>query len=132
MKKIFIVVFSILLSSCFDSDTQATPNIQLGKTTFKNNCATCHGEQAQGTVENWKKRLPNGMFPAPPLNGTAHTWHHSPKVLLRTIENGGAKLGGWMPAFRGKLNNKEKQALLDYLYSLWPKNIQQKYDTRFK
>lgn len=91
--KISILILSVLLSGCFNSDIQADPKIQLGKTTFENNCATCHGKAAQGVVKDWKKRLPNGMFPAPPLNGTAHTWHHSPKMLLNTINNGGAQFG---------------------------------------
>lgn len=130
--KTFIIILSVLLSGCFDSDTQAKPKIQLGKTTFENSCATCHGKVAQGVVKDWKKRLPNGMFPAPPLNGTAHTWHHSPKMLLNTINNGGTQFGGWMPGFKHQLTNKEKQALLDYLYSLWSQDIQQKYDNRFK
>jgi mono/diheme cytochrome c family protein len=37
-----------------------------------------------------------------------------------------------MPAFKDKLTDTEKQAILDYLHSLWPKVIQQKYDERFK
>jgi mono/diheme cytochrome c family protein len=49
-----------------------------------------------------------------------------------TINNGGKKLGGWMPEVEDKLSEQEKQALLDYLHSLWPKNIQKKYDMRFK
>jgi hypothetical protein len=31
-----------------------------------------------------------------------------PKLLLNTINNGGAKLGGWVPAFKDKLTDKEK------------------------
>ncbi|MDC9714249.1 MAG: cytochrome c [Gammaproteobacteria bacterium] len=131
--KIFIVaLISVLLSSCFDSDAQAASKIQLGKTTFENNCVVCHGKAGQGIVKDWKKRQADGSFPAPPLNGSAHTWHHSPKLLLNTINNGGTPLGGWMPAFKDKLTDKEKQAVLDYLHSLWPKNIQQKYNARFK
>ena len=72
------------------------------------------------------------MFPPPPLNGTAHTWHHSPESLMNTIDNGGVKLGGWMPAFKDQLNTTEKQAVLDYIYDLWPEEIQQKYNSRFK
>jgi mono/diheme cytochrome c family protein len=41
-------------------------------------------------------------------------------------------MGGQMPAFENLLSKKEKQALIDYLYSLWPKEIQEKYDERFK
>ena len=37
-----------------------------------------------------------------------------------------------MPAFAKRLSKDEKQAVLDYIYSLWPKEIQEKYDERFK
>ena len=41
-------------------------------------------------------------------------------------------MGGQMPGFEGRLNEEEKQALIDYIYSLWPSEIQSKYDERFK
>jgi len=74
----------------------------------------------------------SGAYPAPPLNGSAHSWHHSRATLLASINEGGIKLGGTMPGFKNKLTDDEKKALLDYMYSLWPKTIQQKYDARFK
>ena len=74
----------------------------------------------------------NGNYPPPPLNGTAHTWHHSPEQLLYTINKGGTEMGGQMPAFEKRLTEEEKKALIDYMYSLWPKEIQVKYDDRFK
>lgn len=65
------------------------------------------------------------------LNGTAHAWHHSPTQLLRTINDGGVQFGGQMLGFKNQLSEAEKQALLDYIYSLWTEDIQQKYDARF-
>ncbi|CAC9576741.1 Cytochrome c, mono- and diheme variants [uncultured Gammaproteobacteria bacterium] len=135
MKIVIILLSALFLTACFDSgDAQAKEEnrTKLGKATFDKNCVSCHGKDARGTSTDWKRLLPNGKYPAPPLNGTAHAWHHSPKLLLNTINNGGVKLGGWMPAFKDKLTDKEKQATLDYLHSLWPKDIQQKYDARFK
>lgn len=41
----------------------------LGSEVFTQNCAVCHGAQAQGTVEDWRARLDDGSFPPPPLNG---------------------------------------------------------------
>jgi len=135
MKTLIILLSTLLLTGCFDKDesqTDSQNNIQLGKQTFDKNCASCHGSGAQGLVKDWKKRLPNGKFPAPPLNGSAHAWHHSPQLLLSTINNGGAKLGGWMPAFKDQLSEEEKQAVLNYIHDLWPQEIQKKYDQRFK
>ena len=137
MNKLFkrVLILTVLfLFACSNeaSNNTAQTSIALGKSVFDKNCVVCHGKAAAGTTKNWKKPLANGKYPAPPLNGTAHGWHHSPKVLLNSINNGGGKFGGWMPPFKDKLSEKEKQAILDYLHSLWPKNIQQKYDARFK
>ncbi len=131
--KILMIFVVLLLVSCDKDTTQnKKSSIALGKITFANNCATCHGDKAQSTVEDWRKPLPNGSYPAPPLNGTAHTWHHSPASLLGTINNGGKEFGGWMPAFKEKLSSDEKEALIDYIYDLWPQEIKEQYDKRFK
>lgn len=135
MKTLIILASTLILTGCFDSDDvqeKVENSVQLGKATFDKNCVACHGKGAQGLTGDWKKRLENGKFPAPPLNGTAHAWHHSPTVLMNTINNGGAKLGGWMPAFKDQLSEKEKQAVLNYIHDLWPQEIQKKYDQRFK
>ncbi len=83
-------------------------------------------------TKDWKAKQADGKFPAPPVNGTAHAWHHSPDTLMNTINNGGVKLGGWMPGFKDKLSEAEKQAVLKYVHDLWPQEIQTKYDARFK
>jgi len=100
-----------------------TAQLMRGRKVFKDNCAKCHGEKAQGLVENWREALPDGKYPAPPLNGTAHAWHHSKQLLLNTVNNGGVALGGTMPAFKDKLSDKEKEAVIAYVTSLWPDEI---------
>ena len=102
-----------LMACSSDDDKNATQKVEgrwytslqitEGKKVFSNNCAACHGSERQGLTENWKKSLPDGSYPPPPLNGTAHTWHHSKEQLLRTINTGGVPLGGVMPAFNDKL-----------------------------
>ncbi len=42
-----------------------------GQELFANNCAVCHGQKAESTP-NWRKKLSDGSYPPPPLNGTAH------------------------------------------------------------
>ena len=131
MKILTILLSTLLLTSCFSDDAPIS-SAQLGQVTFEQNCVSCHGKDGEGVVKDWKKRQADGSYPAPPVNGSAHAWHHSPKTLLSTINNGGAKLGGQMPAFKDQLSEEEKQALLDYMYSLWPKDIQAKYSVKFK
>ena len=110
----------------------STAQVMRGKKIFKDNCASCHGDKAQGLVSDWKKSLPDGSFPAPPLNGTAHAWHHSKGLLLRTVNNGGIPLGGTMPAFKEKLSEKEKDAVLAHVMSLWPDQIYETWAKRNK
>ena len=104
----------------------------LGESVYEKNCVGCHGPNGQGLAEDWKVKDANGNYPPPPLNGTAHTWHHSPEQLLYTINKGGTEMGGQMPAFEKRLSKEEKQALIDYMYNLWPKEIQTRYDQKFK
>jgi len=104
--------------------------VSKGNQLFQNNCASCHGDQAQGLVADWKKTLPDGSYPPPPLNGTAHAWHHPMPQLLRTIEQGGVPLGGVMPGFADKLSEKERLAVIAYFQSFWPDQIYQHWKER--
>ena len=124
----------IFLVGCNPGDTDNSSNslVQSGEDIYNKNCATCHGPKGQGLADDWKVKDANGNYPAPPLNGTAHTWHHSPAQLLYTVNKGGTEMGGQMPAFEDLLSETEKQALIDYMYNLWPNEIQTRYDERYK
>jgi mono/diheme cytochrome c family protein len=137
-----ITVSFLLLTACGDEKTNSKvtteqqksdvvasnfnqQEVMRGEIVFKNNCQTCHGEKGIGQVENWRKALPNGKYPAPPLNGTGHTWHHSGTALLNTINSGGIAIGGTMPPFKDVLSDKDKRAVFSYIQSLWPEKIYQ-------
>jgi mono/diheme cytochrome c family protein len=138
IKTIAIGLAITTLSACGKQDFITNDNsadrwynktqVTQGKTIFKANCAICHGAQAQGLVADWKQTLPNGDYPAPPLNGTAHAWHHDKAQLLRSINNGGVPLGGTMPAFADKLTDEEKLAAIAYFQSFWPAKTYQIWD----
>lgn len=97
--------------------------VQAGSGVFEKQCARCHGAEAQGVTADWRKRLEDGSFPPPPLNGSAHAWHHPLTVLLQVINQGGAPLGGQMPAFADRLSEKEKRAAIAYFQSFWNDEI---------
>ena len=96
--------------------------VDYGSSLFQQNCAVCHGVNAEGTKE-WKKTDENGNYPPPPLDGSAHAWHHSIPQLARSIKEGGIKLGGVMPAFGDKLSNQEVLAVIAYFQSKWPDEV---------
>jgi len=89
---------------------------------FQANCASCHQADASGTHE-WRRLDASGHYPPPPLNGTAHTWHHPLSVLRRTVVQGGIPLGGTMPAFGDKLTVEEIDAILAWIQSNWPEEV---------
>jgi mono/diheme cytochrome c family protein len=92
--------------------------VKLGENIFKNNCAICHGEKAEKTI-NWKQTLPDGSYPPPPLNGSAHAWHHNYINLFEIITDGGKSYKGKMPSFRDKLTATQRQNVISYFQSFW-------------
>ena len=115
----------ILIQPSFAQSNRITDSVllQKGQNLFRQNCAACHGDNAKGTVENWQKPGSDGKLPPPPLNGTAHTWHHSIRGLAQTIQNGTLEIGGSMPPWRGKLSEDDTFAIIIWLSSLWPDDI---------
>ena len=97
----------------------SSEQVASGSQIFETNCSECHGANAEGRYANWKQKLPDGSFPPPPLDGSAHAWHHPRSVLLEVIENGGLALGGKMPAFGAVLNGEEKLAAIAYFQNFW-------------
>ena len=96
--------------------------VEAGAPLYREHCAACHKENAEGT-ENWRQRDANGNFPPPPLNGTAHTWHHPLDILRMVVRNGGAPVGGAMPAFGQKLDAVQVDAILAWVQSHWSDEI---------
>lgn len=103
--------------------------VNKGALLFQQNCATCHGANAEGTLE-WKKTDSHGNYPPPPLNGTAHTWHHNIGMLKKTVREGGARLGGTMPPFSGVLSDLDIEAVIAYFQSKWPDEVYQFWQDR--
>jgi thiol:disulfide interchange protein DsbC len=105
--------------------------VSQGEKLFRQNCAGCHGQNAEA-IPDWKKTDANGDYPPPPLNGTGHAWHHDLDLLRRTVREGGAKLGGQMPAFEGALNTAEIDSVIAYFQSKWPDDLFQRWAGRFE
>jgi mono/diheme cytochrome c family protein len=89
---------------------------------YKANCAVCHGANAEG-APNWQKPGVDGKYPAPPLNGTGHAWHHPKAALKATIKRGTVPMGGSMPAWEGKLSDDDIEAVVAWIQSRWPDEI---------
>jgi len=93
-----------------------------GSEVYQKNCASCHGGMAQG-APNWQRPGPVGKYPAPPLNGSGHAWHHPQAALKMTIRDGTLRVGGSMPAWKDKLSDRDIDAVIAWMQSVWPEEL---------
>jgi mono/diheme cytochrome c family protein len=131
----FIFAALFLLASCERRGSSAdnslarwytAAQVEEGTELFRANCAVCHGANAEGTP-SWFEQDANGKFPPPPLDGSAHAWHHPRADLQRVVKEGGAPFGGTMPAFGGTLSDEEIQAVIAYFQQQWPDDIYERW-----
>lgn len=119
----------LLVASCGESPADKLPGrwytaaqVEAGGPLYQAYCAVCHAADGSATAD-WRTPGPDGNYPPPPLNGTAHTWHHPLAVLEETIANGGAAFGGVMPGFGATLGEADRLAIIAWFQSLWSDEI---------
>lgn len=113
------------------------PDIDLGRKTYQEACASCHGANLEGQPD-WQSANSNGTYPAPPHDETGHTWHHGDEMLLSYIRNGGQvvldEMGvdfmSGMPAFGQQLSDAEIEAIVAYIKSTWPARVRATQEDR--
>ena len=102
--------------------------VALGSGVYDQHCAACHGRELEGEPD-WRRRKADGTLPAPPHDATGHTWHHSDDLLFRLTRYGPGVIAGddyrtAMPAYAGILTDRDIWAVLAYIKSRWPTDIQ--------
>lgn len=102
--------------------------VKRGEAVYQANCTGCHGQNGEATPD-WRKPNPDGKYPPPPLDSSAHAWHHSTEVLKKTILKGTPPEIGSMPAWEGKLTEQQIDDVVVWIKSLWSDEI---YDLWYK
>lgn len=108
--------------------------VALGSTIYADNCASCHGANLEGQVEEWRSPGPDGLMPAPPHDETGHTWHHPDEILFKIAKLGIVKAANLkdyksaMPAYEDILSDAEIVAVLSYIKSTWPDQVRAGHD----
>lgn len=102
-----------------------------GQELYDAQCAACHGANLEGQ-ENWRSPGPDGKLPAPPHDETGHTWHHPDAQLFMITKYGTEALVGGnyrsnMIGFDDILTDDEIIAILAYIKSRWPDDIQARH-----
>ena len=100
-------------------------SVTRGARVFEQNCVLCHGPQAQGHPD-WQTPSDGSFAAAPPLNGTGNDWKRSRAMLAATIQNGVRRKSDnvdVMPAWKGRLSERDVEDVLNWLQSLWPADV---------
>ncbi|HEX9180499.1 MAG TPA: cytochrome c [Burkholderiales bacterium] len=124
----------VLLAACGDdhpaTSSPGTAGRQLdpvrvarGEGLYNSHCAVCHGLRGSGLPGDWRKTGPEGKYPPPPLDDSAHAWHHPTEVLRRVILKGSPPGMGNMPAWEGKLTERQIDDVVAYIKSLWSDEV---------
>lgn len=137
IRKVFIlfVFFGFFAGVLVEAQaSKADPNnskqVERGKLVYKRFCALCHGVNLEGQP-NWRVRNAEGKLPAPPHDESGHTWHHADELLFGITKYGlvppyGPKdYKNDMPAWEGTLSDNDIWAVLAYIKSRWPKELQE-------
>ncbi len=92
--------------------------IARGEVLYRDTCQACHGERGVGERPDDMYAKDEFGFVAPPLDDSAHGWHHSDSGLVATILNGSPRnerMRGW----KGEMTEAQARDIVAYIKSLW-------------
>lgn len=114
-----------------DGEVKETPSdvpsdadsIARGAETYGKLCVSCHGKNGEGErPEDMYAVDANGFVVAPPLDSSAHAWHHSDTALVDFILNGSPQ-NPRMRAWKDTLDRQSALELVAYMKSLWSPEV---------
>lgn len=100
-------------------------SIAHGAALFTEHCAQCHGPKGQGHPD-WQTPSDGTFAAAPPLDGTGNDWKRTRLELATTIKTGVRRKKDKteiMPAWKGRLNDRDIEDVLNWMQSLWPAEV---------
>jgi mono/diheme cytochrome c family protein len=148
MRKLLLAVGLMLLVACGGEavESASTPSgpptvtvppraaldpalVAQGETIYATHCAECHGDNLEGEA-GWQQLNPDGSYRAPPQDVTGHTWQHDDTRLIQIVKLGGSRVSpeqgaSNMPGYANVLSDVEIAAVLAYIKSSWPPEVQQ-------
>lgn len=96
-------------------------SVAAGARLYMENCAICHGPEAQGHPDWGNPKVPAA---APPLNGTGKEWKRSKREMIAFVKQGVKKDGvPVMPAWDDRLKDKEIEEIISWFQALWPPDV---------
>jgi len=94
--------------------------IAAGAVLFEDNCAGCHGEKGVGEFPEDMYKLDENKLPAaPPMDDSAHAWHHPDDQMIETILNGSPRNERMLAWKDNGITRENAESLVAYIKSLW-------------
>jgi mono/diheme cytochrome c family protein len=130
--------YRMMQQTAIRADPDNRAQVERGQEIYGQHCAVCHGKELEGQPD-WRLRLANGRLPAPPHDGSGHTWHHPDAMLFGITREGlvppyaPADYESDMPGFAGTLTDADIWAVLAFIKSHWPeeqRSFQQEVNAR--
>jgi mono/diheme cytochrome c family protein len=110
-------------------DASDPEQVAFGGRVYGRICSSCHGANLDGQL-GWEEPMNDGTRLAPAHNEGGGTWHHSDEILFQVVKFGGDVLKtdgatSRMPAFENKLTDDEIWAVIAFIKSSWPNDVQE-------
>jgi mono/diheme cytochrome c family protein len=121
---LYVVLDRLPVVDPWHAENRRADQIAIGRNLYQVHCAICHGRNLEGQPQ-WQRRMSNGHMPAPPHDGSGHTWHHADDVLIGITKSGlkpyaGEDYESDMPAFENTLSDADVEAIWSFVKSTWP------------
>lgn len=96
-------------------------SVMRGARLYQENCAQCHGPDAQGHPD-WQN--PQVLGAAPPLDGSGNEWKRKKSDLIDVVKKGIARGNEpVMPAWKERLSEQEIEDIVAWFQALWPLDV---------
>lgn len=90
-----------------------------GREIYTQYCLECHGENGVGENPADPSAVDDsGRYLAPPLDASAHAWHHTDEDLIQFISEGSPR-NPRMKAWKDVLSRGQIRDVVEYIKSLW-------------
>ena len=107
--------------------------VEAGRVVYAESCAGCHGANLEGQMVP-STAGSDELVLAPPHDGSGHTWQHPDQVLFDLTKFGASGViclepaDKEMPVFEDVLIDQQIVAVLSFIKSTWPEEIQREHD----
>ena len=109
-------------------DASDLDQVAFGSRVYSRICANCHGAELDGQL-GWEQPLKDGTRLAPAHSAAGESWRRTDETLFEVVKFGGETLKpdgkvSRMPGFEKKLTDDEIWAVIAFIKSTWPSDIQ--------